>query len=129
MDDFASRLCRALEVRNLTAADLSRLTKITEGVISQYKSGKYVPKQKRLELLSQVLNVSIPWLMGYDVPMERSIPSLIETPTDESEAEEEYLLAARSPDGKQAIRKLTKQQYEIAKSVIESLEQNTDDNL
>ena len=36
----------------------------------QYKSGKYVAKQKRLDAYANILNVSIPWLMGEDVPMK-----------------------------------------------------------
>lgn len=72
MATFGERLREALDIRHMSAAELSRLTGISEGMISQYKSGAYVAKQKNLELFSTVLNVSIPWLMGQDVPMERT---------------------------------------------------------
>lgn len=69
MATFSERFCKILEIRQISAAELSRRTGINESVISQYKKGDYEPKQRRLELLSNILNVSIPWLMGADVPM------------------------------------------------------------
>lgn len=41
--------------------------------ISQYVSGKVVPGQEKLTILSLALGVSETWLMGYDVPMERNV--------------------------------------------------------
>lgn len=67
---FAERLKDALKLNNMSAAELCRQTGTPESVMSQYKSGKYVAKQKRLELYSKILDVSIPWLMGEDVPMK-----------------------------------------------------------
>lgn len=69
MSTFAERFNYALKSKNISAADISRLLKIPEATLSQYKSGKYEPKQRRLEQLAQVLNVSVQWLMGYDSPM------------------------------------------------------------
>ncbi len=69
---FSARFTEALNIRDIKPAELARRTGINESVISQYRSGKYIPKQKRLEVLSKALNVSIPWLMGYDVPMEET---------------------------------------------------------
>lgn len=66
---FAERLNIALSTRNILAADLARQTGISEGLISGYKHGKFEPKQQKLDSIAQVLNVSIPWLMGGDVPM------------------------------------------------------------
>lgn len=66
---FAERLKEALYKNNMSAAELCRLTNTPESVMSQYKAGKYVAKQKRLDAYSQILQVSIPWLMGEDVPM------------------------------------------------------------
>lgn len=71
MATFAERLNEALQKRNISAAEVSRRADIPESVMSQYKKGLYVPKQIRLDKLSRVLDVSIPWLMGADVPMDR----------------------------------------------------------
>lgn len=40
--------------------------------LSQYVSGKVSPGQDKLTILALALEVSETWLMGYDVPMERS---------------------------------------------------------
>ena len=37
--------------------------------LSQYVSGKVLPKQNKLTILAEALGVSEVWLMGYDVPM------------------------------------------------------------
>lgn len=70
MATFAERLREALAIRHMTAAELSRRLNVNEGTISQYKSGLYEPKQKRTHAIAEILRVSIPWLMGGDVPME-----------------------------------------------------------
>ena len=46
--------------------------------ISQYRAGKYKASQRSLDKLARALNVSIPWLMGADVPMtdEPTAPTL-----------------------------------------------------
>ncbi len=69
MKKFSERLQEALIERNITAAELSRIIGVNEGTISNYKKGVYEPKQRRLESIANALNVSIPWLMGADVPM------------------------------------------------------------
>lgn len=71
MAEFKDRLKQALKLRNMTAAELSRLSAVNEGAISQYKKGAYKATQENLERLAKTLNVSIPWLMGADVPMQR----------------------------------------------------------
>lgn len=75
MGIFAERLKSALEIRNMSAAELSRKLGIDEGTISNYKKGRYEPKQRRLEEISKILNVSIPWLMGADVPIDIPHPN------------------------------------------------------
>lgn len=66
--EFKDRLIQALAEKDMTAADLSRLSGIGEGAISQYKSGAYKASQRNLEKIANALGVSIPWLMGYEVP-------------------------------------------------------------
>lgn len=43
--------------------------KMNRSDISQYVAGKTEPRQEKLMLLSEALNVDVAWLMGYDVPM------------------------------------------------------------
>ena len=69
-EDFNVRLKKALQVRGMSQAELSRKTNINEANISHYLKGTYEAKQDKVFLLSKALNVSPYWLMGLDVPME-----------------------------------------------------------
>ncbi|MBO5968979.1 MAG: helix-turn-helix domain-containing protein [Clostridia bacterium] len=70
--ELRDRLTEALKIRGMKAIDLSEKLDISRGTISYYMSGKSSPKADRLNLISQALNVSEAWLLGYDVPMERT---------------------------------------------------------
>lgn len=70
MPEFRERLDEAMRIRGITAAALARTSKVNEGAISQYRAGKYKASQRSLDKLARALRVSIPWLMGADVPME-----------------------------------------------------------
>ena len=70
MATFAERLNEALIKRGISAAELSRRLNINEATISQYRKGLYEPKQRRTQKIAEALNISIPWLLGGDVPME-----------------------------------------------------------
>lgn len=72
MESIAVRLRRAMDAAGKKQADLVRETGLDRGSISSYLSGKYEPKQKAIYKLAQALNVSEAWLLGYEVPMERS---------------------------------------------------------
>ena len=78
MPEFKERLDEAMRIRDISAAELSRISKVNEGAISQYRAGKYKASQRSLDKLARALNVSIPWLMGADVPMtdEPTAPTL-----------------------------------------------------
>lgn len=44
--------------------------KISKSDLSQYVSGKVLPRQDKLSILAYALDVSEAWLMGYNVPMK-----------------------------------------------------------
>lgn len=71
MEPFSTRLKAALNIRNITAAELAANTGLSKAQLSQYTNGKYEAKQKALYILAQALDVNEAWLMGYDVPMEK----------------------------------------------------------
>lgn len=73
MDTFQNRLNKALIARNISPAQLSRLTGINEATISNYRNGKYKPKQAKTELIAEKLGVNIAWIMGADCPMTGKI--------------------------------------------------------
>lgn len=77
----AERLKFIMETQNLKQIDILNLSipfctkynvKMNKSDISQYVSGKVEPSQEKLVILGMALNVTESWLMGFDVPMERS---------------------------------------------------------
>ena len=71
MDLFAQRLKAALELSGLSQSQLSDLTNIPKSAISQYISGEFRPKTKRMSILADALNVNLLWLYGFEgIPME-----------------------------------------------------------
>ena len=73
MKTTADRIREGMELRNLKQSDLVDRTGISKGALSSYISGRYVPKQNNIYLIAKALNVNEAWLMGNDVPMERSL--------------------------------------------------------
>ena len=71
--ELCDRLQEAMGIRGLRAVDIVERTGIPKGTISYYMSGKTEPKADRLYLIAQALDVSEAWLLGYDVPMARTI--------------------------------------------------------
>ena len=66
---FKDRFNEILQLRKIKPVDLSRITGISKPQISSYMSGKYLPKQETIYKFAQVLNCSVGWLIGFDVPM------------------------------------------------------------
>lgn len=64
-EEFINRLRDILIEKNITAADLSRKSGIRASSISDYLTGKYEPKQDKIDAIATALNVSPAWLMGY----------------------------------------------------------------
>ena len=99
MKMFSERLDEALTVRGISAAELSRKLGLNEGAISNYRAGRYSPKQERIEQIAKALNVNIAWLLGADVPMDnKNQPSAL------TEGEKQLLDLFRSiPEDKQSL--------------------------
>ena len=64
MNRFAERLRLAMNRANMKPVELCEKTGIGKSSISQYMSGEYEPKQKKLYLLAEALAVSPSYLMG-----------------------------------------------------------------
>ena len=70
-ESCATRIKKALSIRNMKQSELCEKTNIPKSALSEYISGAYEPKQDRVFILAQALNVDPVWLMGFDVPMEK----------------------------------------------------------
>lgn len=71
IESCATRIRKALLIRNMKQSELCQKTKIASSAMSEYLSGKYEPKQDKIYLMSEALNVDPVWLMGFDVPMDK----------------------------------------------------------
>ncbi|MGN0666443.1 MAG: S24 family peptidase [Huintestinicola sp.] len=77
----SERIKQILSERNIRQIDIIDAAKpysdkynvkLNKNDLSQYVSGKTEPGQRKLSILGMALNVNEAWLMGYDVPMERT---------------------------------------------------------
>jgi len=77
----AQRIREAMSLRGLRQTDVVDKAqqycdiyhiKFGKSSLSQYLTGKVVPDQSKLFILGMVLDCSEAWLMGYDVPMEKT---------------------------------------------------------
>lgn len=71
-DEFKDRLKTIMNMRGIRSVDIVDATDIPKGAISYYLSGKSKPKSDRLYILAKYFGVSEAWLLGYNVPMERT---------------------------------------------------------
>lgn len=86
MNSTAKRLKEGMEIRGIKQSDLAEKTGISKGALSSYLSGRYVPKQNNIYLIAKALDVNEAWLMGADVPMEKTnSPSLTQKDTKDIE--------------------------------------------
>lgn len=73
ISELKDRLKEALEARQMRAVDLVEKADVPKSAISFYLAGKSKPKADRLYKIAQALDVSETWLLGYDVPMHRTV--------------------------------------------------------
>lgn len=66
MGAFKERLKEMMEKRGMRQADLVIATGIERSIISSYVTGRYEPKDEKLQLLAKALNCDAMWLAGYD---------------------------------------------------------------
>lgn len=62
IETFHTRFKKVLDESGITQTELSKLTGIRASSISDYYNGKYTPKQDKVTLIANVLNVSPSWL-------------------------------------------------------------------
>lgn len=124
----SERLKELMALKGLRQIDIAEKTGLGKSAISQYVSGKITPKQDKVYILAEGLNVSPTWLMGYDVPMEKETIPTTETPnngyyTDPEVAELAEKLRT-NPNGRilfDASKDLSKEDINVVLTVIEGL--------
>ena len=103
-ETISIRIKKALKIRGMKQAELCKLANIPKSSLSQYLSGDFEPKQDRIYLIAQALNVSEAWLMGFNVPMERQVKKTSPSELSLTEGEKMLLdLFRLVPDDKQDL--------------------------
>jgi transcriptional regulator with XRE-family HTH domain len=98
------RIKRALTIRNMTQSELCRRTKIATSAMSEYIKGLYEPKQDKVLIMSEALNVDPVWLMGFDIPMEKEDKKSSSDELQLTEGEKAFIrLLRRVPAAEQPI--------------------------
>ncbi len=92
---FDERLKLALKEKKISQAELCKITEIPKSAMSQYVSGKFIPRQNRINMIAEVLGVDAAWLLG------------LESSSDLSDDERELIALYRSDeDFKSAVNEL-----------------------
>ena len=73
MEEIKNRLQEALNLKGMTASELSKASGIGKGQISRYLHGQIIPKQSKIGAMATALGVSPAWLLGYDVNMKGEV--------------------------------------------------------
>lgn len=68
----SARMKEAMTDAGKKAADIVEATGIPKSTMSRYLSGAYEPKSEATYKIAQYLGVAEMWLLGYDVPRERT---------------------------------------------------------
>ena len=100
------RIKMALANAGMKQVELSKLTGIDKGSISNYLAGRYEPKADAINKMAKALKVNEMWLWGYDVPMERDNSQKNDSPDKLALTEGEQVLLDlfnKVPEDKQKI--------------------------
>lgn len=65
---FINRLKSVMAEHKISQTELAKRTGIRQSSISDWLNNRYEPKQDKVYLLANALNVSPAWLLGYDEP-------------------------------------------------------------
>ena len=123
----AERLKQIMQERNMKQVDILELVlpvckkyglKMNKSDISQYVSGKVEPNQRKLVALSEALNVSETWLMGYEINEKELIDeeekgkSLSKLIANENMLDAVVKLSKLQPEDKEMVVNLINSLYE-----------------
>lgn len=114
MDTTSNRLKQVMEELDISQSELVRRTGINKGALSSYISGRYIPKQRAIYALASALDVSEPWLMGYDVPKNRVEDSNASLSPNEKNLLDIYRVL--DDKGQHTVDTVTQMEYERVKS-------------
>lgn len=109
---FASRLREGMDRLNMNATELSEKTGYAKSTISQYRSGKYLATQDRVDVLAKVLGVSEGWLMGLGEDLTADEAALLAAFRRLEQEDKDYFMymIPSMAESKEQIKRLTESQ-------------------
>jgi len=123
VSNFAERLKECLENEaSISATTLADNIGLSKQAISMYLSGSRNPKRPTIKAIAEALNVNEAWLMGYDVPMRKTLSTeptnLEETLVAQNEAERRLLVMCRkvensTPEEKEELANLFESTFDL----------------
>lgn len=85
MNNFATQLKKAMMERDMSQTELSALTGIGKSSISQYASGKNLPKGKAIAKMAEALDCSVEFLLD-ETGVVSNLEGLKNVPVEEAAA-------------------------------------------
>lgn len=82
------RLMELMSTLNIKQSDIAEKTGIPKSAISQYVSGKRLPRQDKIAMIADAYGLEPAWIMGYSAPMYRDDASV-------KRAEEDFTLVQK----------------------------------
>ena len=73
--EVSKRIKQALDYKDMSQQELSRISGVSKSSISQYISQFSAPSKMTAERLARALGVNPLWIMGLDVPMKQDNPA------------------------------------------------------
>lgn len=125
--ELKDRLQEALDLREKKSVDLVKDLKIPKSAVSQYLSGKSQNMDsERLYSICKYLDVSEPWMMGYNVPIERQKAQIEENPVGMAERHFEILMDEDLAEIFDEFRSLDASQKKLVKDLVHNLAKKTE---
>ena len=72
MEKVINRIRHVMDLRKISAAEISRRSGIDRSSLSHYLNGDYYPKTEKIEKIADALNVPASYLFGFTDDMEFS---------------------------------------------------------
>lgn len=127
-----NRIREARKRAGIKQVDLCARLGISQGALSGWENGKYDPGRAGWLSLSEVLGVSVDYLMGSDskgfgVSSDMLVGQKEKAPTQEGERKRINTITIAGRDGSYVVKQLTDEQLQAFKTMFEHLPQVEDD--
>lgn len=90
-------------IPTIKQTELTEKITIVKSSISQYLSGKVIPKLDKIYLMVKTLGINETWLMGYDIEMPRAASNYSQTSPSIIQQKKELLTKYKALDQKDNI--------------------------